>query len=80
MPSTISVGYSSRCSSSVATGRICSSTNSRTTASSSRWSSVSPSVSCSRAIGDAAFVLAGTLRELLVSMPSGAERAQGCAL
>src|SRR3712207_3239040 len=44
-PSTISWGYSSACSSSVATGRICSSTKVRTALRISVWSSVSPSVS-----------------------------------
>src|SRR6478752_7420940 len=48
MPSTMSVGYSSLCSSSVATGMICSSTNSRTSLISSCCSSVRPSVVWSR--------------------------------
>src|SRR5882757_6053950 len=46
-PSTIAVGYSSRCSSSVATGRISLSTKARTVDRISRWMSVSPSV-CAR--------------------------------
>src|SRR6478752_7984075 len=48
MPSTISVGYSSLCSSAVATGMICSLTNSRTSLMSSCCSSVRPSVVWSR--------------------------------
>src|SRR6188474_3067409 len=47
MPSTMSAGYSSRCSSAVATGRISLSTNVRTVARISCWTSVSPSV-CAR--------------------------------
>src|SRR5512145_306379 len=45
IPSTISVGYSSLCSSCVATGRIFSSTKSRTVLRISDWMSVRPSVS-----------------------------------
>ena len=45
IPSTISCGYSSACSSSVATGRIFESTNWRTVLRISVWMSVSPSVS-----------------------------------
>src|SRR5690349_14388141 len=48
MPSTICAGYSSLCSSSVATGRICSSTNTRTALRISCWTSVRPSVVCRR--------------------------------
>src|SRR4051812_36145918 len=44
-PSTISVGYSSACSSSVATGRISFSTNERTAPRISVWMSLRPSVS-----------------------------------
>ena len=47
-PSTISVGYSSACSSSVATGRIFSSTKVLTAFRISCWSSVRPSVWHSR--------------------------------
>src|SRR4051812_36462082 len=47
-PSTMSVGYSSRCSSSVATGRISLSTKLRTVERISCWMSVSPSVCASR--------------------------------
>src|SRR5580704_6288169 len=48
-PATIWSGYSSAWSSSVATGRISASTNSRTAPMMSRWTSVRPSVSVSRA-------------------------------
>src|SRR3954447_21598272 len=51
IPSTISVGYSSRCSSSVATGRILSSTNERTVLRISDWMSVRSSVSHRRPMG-----------------------------
>src|SRR5580700_5768808 len=48
-PATIWSGYSSAWSSSLATGRISASTNSRTAPMMSRWTSVRPSVSVSRA-------------------------------
>ena len=52
IPSTMSVGYSSLCSSSVATGRIFSSTNVRTVLRISTWMSVRSSVSQRRPMRD----------------------------
>src|SRR5579859_3042143 len=62
MPSTICVGYSSACSSSVATGMISLSTKVRTVARMSCWTSVKPSVCARRPMAVGSLVGVGTLR------------------
>ena len=73
-------GYSSWCSSSVATGMICSSTNSRTSLTSSVCSSVRPSVCCSRdMLGSPPCVWAlGQLRPSMPSPPGERSAARAC--